>query len=443
MTDPRKSTNPIRVVGLFAENVKMVKVANLTPKPHVNVVSGPNASGKSSLIDSIRYTLGGAREHPDQMIREGEDEMTIRLNMGEFVAIRTASSDGETDLQLEAPSGAVINKPQHLLDSIKGDLGWDPIAFTRMDRKKQMETLRKIVKDIIDVDLDAIDGQILTLMEERRLHRPTIGPLEDRKIKLRPSIDPDMDVTPIDTASILDELQKASAHNASVGQENARRKERQASADASRNNAAQLREHARRLIEQADQSEKMADGIIADLASLPPVADPIDVTAIRERLTTVEADKKARETQERIRDEYAAAYGAHKAAVEKEEQYTQDIEGLRQSKREAIARAKMPVDGLSFTDEGVIFNDLPFEQASQAEQIRVAMAVGMAMNPRLRIICIRDGSLLDSNSLHLIEQMAEEFDFQVWLEMVDETGKVGIHMRAGEVVAVDGVAVGA
>ncbi len=437
MTEKPKDTTPIRVVGLYAENVRMVKVADLTPHRHVNIISGPNASGKSTLIDSIRYTLGGAREHPAQIIRSGQDEMTIKLNMGAFVAVRTATSDGETDLRLETPAGAIINKPQHLLDSIKGDLGWDPIAFTRMDKKKQLETLKKIVD--LDIDLDVVDGQIVTLLEDRRLHRPTIGPLLDRALTLRPSVDPDMDITPISTSTILDELELASAHNASIEQDAKNRQDRLRSADASRNNAKQLRDHAAMLIKQAEESESTARSIESEIAALAPIAPTIDVVMIRAKLTDVEAEKKRRETQDRIRDEYAAAYYNHKLAVQKDDEFTREIEALRQSKFDAISRAKMPVDGLSFGDEGVTFRDLPFEQASQAEQIRIAMAIGMSMNPRLRIICIRDGSLLDSNSMALVTQMAEEFDFQVWVECVDESGLVGVHMRDGEVFSIDGV----
>ena len=40
------------------------------------------------------------------------------------------------------------------------------------------------------------------------------------------------------------------------------------------------------------------------------------------------------------------------------------------------------------------------------------------MNPELRVILIRNGSLLDEDNLSLITSMAKESDYQVWIERV-------------------------
>lgn len=442
MSDQPNGGRPIRVIGFHAENCKMLRVADFTPKRHVNRITGANGSGKSSLIESIAYALSSAKSHPSHLIRHGEDRAFIRLPLGdgnhlEFTAIRRVMGDGETTLTLEAESGAVLSKPQHILDGIRDSSGFEPIAFLRMDRKAQMEVLRKLVT--VDIDLDAVDGEITTLMEERRLHKPTIGPLEDRVYKLRPLLNPDQDVTPVSTAPVVSALEQASAYNATIVQEQRRRDYRADDARAQRVNAGQLREHAKVLLEQAAVAEQAAAIIEAELEQLRPLAEPIDIAGIRGELAAVEAEKSKRETEVRLRNEHATAYGAHKAAVAKEKELTESIEALRESKRAAIARAKMPVTGLSFGDEGVTFNDLPLDHASQAEAIRVAVGIWIAQNPVLRILCVRDASLLDDSSLTVIETMAEEHDFQVWLEIVSETPqKIGVHLRAGEIVAIDG-----
>ena len=59
----------------------------------------------------------------------------------------------------------------------------------------------------------------------------------------------------------------------------------------------------------------------------------------------------------------------------------------------------------------------------------------MAGNPKLRIIRITDGSLLDAKNLEIVREMAGSRDFQVWIERVDESGKVGIYLEDGAVVA--------
>jgi hypothetical protein len=54
--------------------------------------------------------------------------------------------------------------------------------------------------------------------------------------------------------------------------------------------------------------------------------------------------------------------------------------------------------------------------------LRVSVAIGLALNPKLRVLLIRDGSLLDEDSLRLIGEMAEKADAQLWIERVEDGG---------------------
>ena len=46
---------------------------------------------------------------------------------------------------------------------------------------------------------------------------------------------------------------------------------------------------------------------------------------------------------------------------------------------------------------------------------------------------VRDGSLLDEESLKLLQDMAVSEDFQLWIERVDTSGKVGVVIEDGKV----------
>lgn len=61
----------------------------------------------------------------------------------------------------------------------------------------------------------------------------------------------------------------------------------------------------------------------------------------------------------------------------------------------------------------------------------MSVAIAMASNPKLRVLRIKDGSLLDKASLALLESMADDRDYQVWIERVDTSGTVGIIMEDG------------
>jgi len=85
----------------------------------------------------------------------------------------------------------------------------------------------------------------------------------------------------------------------------------------------------------------------------------------------------------------------------------------------------------------VTYGGIPFDQASSSEQLRVSMSIAMAANPKLRVIRIQDGSLLDDNSMAAIAETAKANDYQIWIERVDDSGKVGIVIEDGRVAAVN------
>ena len=90
------------------------------------------------------------------------------------------------------------------------------------------------------------------------------------------------------------------------------------------------------------------------------------------------------------------------------------------------------MEGLSVDDEGVLFNGIPFGQASAAERLKVSVAMAMSANPELRVICIRDASLLDSDSKTMLVEMAKQHDYQIWYEVVGDGGPAGIIIEDGE-----------
>jgi len=125
--------------------------------------------------------------------------------------------------------------------------------------------------------------------------------------------------------------------------------------------------------------------------------------------------------------------------------YTDRMAERATLRAKALADAVMPVPGLALArlcdvvpneeaeDLIVTFEGEPFSQASGAQQLRVSMRLAMAANPKLRIMLIKEGSLLDANGLALVRELAVEGDYQVWLETVGEGDGSGIIMEQGRV----------
>jgi hypothetical protein len=156
---------------------------------------------------------------------------------------------------------------------------------------------------------------------------------------------------------------------------------------------------------------------------------PVDVTAIEAEVGTAEA------TNKKIADNKRAAELNAKVAAKRSEveASTKKIDDFDAEKRKLLETAKFPVEGLAFDANGVTFKGLPFEQASSAEQLRVSVAMGFALNPKLRVLLVRDGSLLDPASLKMVADMAAEKDGQVWLERVSEGQECSVIIEDGAV----------
>ena len=57
----------------------------------------------------------------------------------------------------------------------------------------------------------------------------------------------------------------------------------------------------------------------------------------------------------------------------------------------------------------------------------------MSSNPELRVIRIKDGSLLDADGMAMLKAMASENDFQIWIERVADNDPIAVAIEDGSV----------
>jgi recombinational DNA repair ATPase RecF len=421
----------VKILRLEAENIKKLKVVAIKPDGHIVEITGPNGSGKSSVLDSIYYALAGAKDIPSQPIRRGQLKAHVKLELGEITVIRKFSKDTGTSLVVEAKNGARFPTPQRLLDEILGKLTFDPLEFSRMDPKKQLDQLRAMVK--IDVDLDKLDAQNATDFDTRTDLNREIKSLDAQGFGFSfPDDTPDEE---IDVSKLAGELEAAGQKNAEIERVKDKRKFMESQVASQTESALRCRHLADQRRKEAaaedDQAEKhVAESLrIKALAEAIVIEDPVDTAEVRELINS------ARGINENVakKKQQATIFARAKRLREAAEALTESMAARTTAKRTAIGAAKMPIEGLSFGDGEVVFNGLPFTQASSAEQLRISVAVAMAANPKLKVLRIQDGSLLDEQNMRLLTEMAEASDYQIWLERVDTSGKVGVVMEDGMV----------
>lgn len=456
----------MKIIQLTAENVKRLKVVDITPTDPLVQVTGRNGSGKTSVLDSIWWALAGEKVIQDEPIHHGAESGRIRLDLGDMVVERKFLQSGATSLIVRNKIGAEPgtpdrklpkwDSPQELLKTLIGRMSFEPMQFAEANEREQFEQLKAVSE--LDVDIEALETENAADFRKRTDINRDAKTARARAEGIQVPVD--LPALPIDESEFLNQMQSAAEHNAAIEQRKARREQAQRDANEKkaegvrlRNESAkhreratirlsemrlQMEEYERQAEERALEIDRQASEVLKSAADLEhkidsaePLPAPIDISTIRTSLESAKATNRAvaqREQRNALLKE-AAELDAQSAAL------TKRMADREKQKLDAIANAKMPVQGLSLSGGKVYFNGSPFKQASDAERICVSVAIAMALNPRLRVIRIRQGSLLDNDMMALIGEMAADRDYQIWVERVDDSGEVGIVMEDGEVAS--------
>lgn len=423
----------MKLLRLTAENFMRLAAVEITPDGALVQISGRNGAGKSSILRALEAALAGKAALPADPVRHGADEAVIELDLGDFLVKRTVKPDSSTSLSVSSRDGAKYGSPQKMLDGLLSSLAFDPLAFSRQKPKEQRDTLANLVG--LSAMLAELDAANKADYDER-----TIVNRDLRTAKARlDAMDSVKPVEPVDVSATLAELRAAREQCDLIAMEQRNREEVTRRIAQYRFDAKDKRDAAARLLEEAKALDEKADESEQVLAQAEPLPALPDVAALEQRLEQAEAINAQHRAYEERQREVAAL-----KQLEAASQAITDRMATRDAERAAVIQAAaFPIAGIGLTEDGVTLNGVPLEQASTAEQLRLSAAIGMALNPKLRVMVIRDGSLLDQNSLRLLTEAAAAEDFVLLVEMVDTTGQVGIYIEDGNVRAVNGKAVAA
>lgn len=396
------------------QNFKGVRDITLSPTGALTVIAGGNGAGKSSFIDAFveLFDPKGTRLTP-KPIREGE--ATARA---EFVDtdldIRVVRTWGRNDagrLEVFALDGAKYSKPAEVVAKLTGGLIFDPVAFLNLDEKKQRDAL--LAKVDLPFDIDEV-ARAKAGAEERRLEAGRDVKRLTGALASMPKPGGDLPAEEVPAADVAAELRAAEDHNRRIAE------------------CARMAATTRATIADLESRLAAARTALVDLEQVEAL-DPIDVTALTARLAQIDTvNARVREARERQRIGIELSEAAGRV-----EEAQADLDAIEDRKRAGLAAATFPVDGLSVDESGVTFGGIPFAQVNSAMRRRIAFAIATAGNPELRLVIVKDGDLLDSDSLAAIQSLAEERDYTVLIERDrDESREIGF-------VIVDGALEGA
>ncbi len=383
----------IKINKLEIENVKRVKAVKIEPTANgLTVVGGKNNQGKTSVLDSIAWALGGDKYRPSEAQRQGSiipPHLHIVLNNGLVVE----RSGKNSSLKVLDPSG---NKGgQQLLNEFVEQLALDLPKFMQSNSKDKATTLLQII---------GVGDQLYQLeMKEKEVYnrRTTIGQIADQKKKFaaEQSYYPNAPKEPVSASELIKQQQDILAQNG----ENQRKRDNALKLHAERNALAQkvnalreeLEKYHKQLV-QLDQdmtiayktSEQLQDESTAELETSINNIEEIN------RMVRANLDKDKAESDAL---DYLDQYNA----------LTAELEHVRKAKTSLLDGADLPLPGLSVVEGELTYSGHRWDNMSGSDQLKVAVAIVRKLNPKCGFV------LMDKLEQMDLETLTE---FGAWLE---------------------------
>lgn len=385
----------VKINKLEIENVKRVKAVMIEPTANgLTILGGNNNQGKTSVLDSIAWALGGNKFKPSKPTREGSmnpPSLRVELSNGLIVERKGKNSD----LKVTDPAGGRAG--QQLLDSFVEEFALNLPKFMESTPKEKAATLLRIIG--VGDKLYALDNQESQLYNERL----TIGRVADQKKKFAAE-QPQYPEAPNDLVSIADLINEQQAILARNG-ENAQKRLNQGKIKnelhQSEARLAQLKEAL--AAEEATHDKLFSDYVIAN-KSIEDLVDESTAEIEQSIANIEEINRKVRANLDKAKAEEDAAEFAAKY-----EALSVEIQKVRDERSQLLESADLPLPGLSVEDGELVFEGQKWDNMSGSQQLRISTAIVRKLKPDCGFVLLDKLEQMDLPTLT---------EFGQWLESV-------------------------
>jgi len=430
----------------------------------VYFVTGDNELGKSTLLKAIGALLTGER---DDVLRNGASKGFAKMVVGddgeEFaVSLSFTEANPRGTLTIKQKSTGMATNNVSMLQRIFGYQDFDAVEFSRWSetaegRRKQIAVVKSLLAPSVRERIEEIDNDVAALKAERTgVNRDvkTFGSLlESFAANLAPG-DVEKYTSPVDVSDLLAKqqtnaalIEKAKTVRAMLAQrteqlaaipgeidaENNRYQCELATIDRRVSDAKAAYEKAVADAEQA-KAEK-ADAHAKELVSIEERKKDVEIRKANaeqwlakyeennpEKTGIPEMLARAEEHNKRYNAvcQYNEKKAQFDAVKERAEQMDREIDSLAAERAKLIANAELPIAGLSFTDDGLELNGVPFVpgKVSDSQTMEVAAKLVIASNPTVKVFRIARGESLGAKRLQTIVDIAKRNGFQGFIEQV-------------------------
>lgn len=409
----------IKINKLEIENVKRIKAVKIEPTANgLTIVGGNNNQGKTSVLDSIAWALGGEKYRPSKAQREGSTiPPTLHIVMSNGLVVERKGKN--SSLKVTDPSG---NKGgQQLLNEFVEQLALDLPKFMESSGKEKAQTLLKIIG--VGDQLEVLDRKEKELYNNRL----SIGQIADRKKKFADEQPyyPDAPKELISPSELIKQQQEILARNG----ENQRKREQVEKYKSSvffiRQSVDSMREQLEaeeQKLKEAEENLRIAQMNAADLQDE-------STDELEESLANIEEiNRKVRANMDKDK--------AEDDALDYKNQYnalTVEIDKTRREKADLLQSAELPLPDLSVRDGELIYKGQQWDNMSGSDRLKVSTAIVRKLNPKCGFVLMDKLEQMDMNTLQEFGQWLEQEGLQAIATRVSTGDECSIIIEDGYV----------
>ncbi|QBF00020.1 DNA replication and repair protein RecF [Blautia producta] len=411
---------PLKINKLEIENVKRIRAVKVEPSQNgLTIIGGKNNQGKTSVLDSIAWALGGERFKPSQATREGSvipPTLHIVMNNGLVVERKGKNST----LKVTDPSGQKAG--QQLLNEFVEELALNLPKFMESSGREKAQTLLQIIG--VGGTLDTLEKEEKELYNERLY----IGHTADQKEKYAKEqpFYPDVPKELVSPTELIKQQQEILARNG----ENQRKRDNletlQYQCVRLNTDIADLEEalkEKRQALELVKNDIEIAKMSVADLQDQSTAELEESISNIEEinRKVRANLDKdKAEEDALHYRNQY--------------NELTKKIDETRDKKKKLLDTAELPLPELSVRDGELVYKEQEWDNMSGSDRLKVSTAIVRKLNPNCGFVLLDKLEQMDMDTLQEFGQWLEAEGLQAIATRVSTGDECSIIIEDGYVV---------
>ena len=416
----------IKINKLEIENVKRIKAVKIEPTANgLTIVGGNNNQGKTSVLDSIAWALGGEKYRPSQAQRDGSTiPPTLHIVMSNGLIVERKGKN--SSLKVTDPTG---NKAgQQLLNEFVEQLALDLPKFMESSGKEKAQTLLKIIG--VGDQLEVLDKKEKELYNNRL----AIGQIADRKKKFADEQPyyPDAPKELVSPSELIKQQQEILARNG----ENQRKRER---LNEITMNKHRVFDDIGRLDEQIATLQKQKEQLTEEYNQAVRDEETAQKTVMElQDESTAELEASLANIEE-INRKVRANMDKDKAeddALDYKNQYdilSIEIDKTRKEKTDLLQSAELPLPDLSVKDGELIYKGQQWDNMSGSDRLKVSTAIVRKLNPKCGFVLLDKLEQMDLNTLQEFGQWLEQEGLQAIATRVSTGGECSIIIEDGYV----------